>query len=221
MIEQTEEVVPKANLATRQATALARPLKVLVPLIKGELQNAYAAGIEHYRAVGEMLHEARYQIQKDSKESWSGWLAENFSLTERTAQRYMGLATELQFREAEDEWNQKDTNTTRASSPQRREIKTLSDYDSPDRHPSHQPAWHEPIKQITNALDVGKIRREYEDRMKEKKIIRDLALQLIDIGYKVLTTKLHPDKGGSPEAMRRLNEVRSSLKKFTEEQWNK
>jgi hypothetical protein len=35
-----------------------------------------------------------------------------------------------------------------------------------------------------------------------------LALQLIDIGYKVLSVKLHPDKGGSHDAMRRLNKVR-------------
>ena len=40
---------------------------------------------------------------------------------------------------------------------------------------------------------------------KEAQIARALGLQLIDIGYKVLVTKLHPDKGGSSEAMTRLN----------------
>jgi hypothetical protein len=39
-----------------------------------------------------------------------------------------------------------------------------------------------------------------------------LAMQLIDIGYKALATKLHPDKGGSGDAMSRLNEVRDRLK---------
>jgi DnaJ-class molecular chaperone len=39
-----------------------------------------------------------------------------------------------------------------------------------------------------------------------------LAMQLIDIGYKALATKFHPDKGGSRDAMSRLNEVRDRLK---------
>jgi curved DNA-binding protein CbpA len=48
---------------------------------------------------------------------------------------------------------------------------------------------------------------------KERETQRTLSLQLIDIGYKVLATKLHPDKGGSPEAMARLNQVRDALKR--------
>jgi hypothetical protein len=36
---------------------------------------------------------------------------------------------------------------------------------------------------------------------------------MIDIGYKILSAKLHPDKaGGSHEAMTRLNAVRMRLK---------
>lgn len=218
-----EETVTNSNLATRPTAALARPLKVLVPLIKDELQNAYAAGIDHYRKVGEMLHEARSHVKRDNKESWGNWLAVNFRLSETTARGYMGLATELQFRDAEEEiqQNQHDGDTRRAVGMQRPEIRTLSDYTHPNREKGHGPAWHEPVKQITNALDVGRIKREYEDRMKEKKVIRALALQLIDIGYKVLATKLHPDKGGSDEAMRRLNEIKTSLKKFTEDQWSR
>jgi hypothetical protein len=41
---------------------------------------------------------------------------------------------------------------------------------------------------------------------------RDLALELIDIGFKALATRLHPDRGGSKDAMRRLNRVRDELK---------
>jgi hypothetical protein len=48
----------------------------------------------------------------------------------------------------------------------------------------------------------------------ERALRRELALKLIDVGYKALATKLHPDKnrGGSNEAMVRLNEVRKILK---------
>jgi curved DNA-binding protein CbpA len=45
---------------------------------------------------------------------------------------------------------------------------------------------------------------------------KNLALKLIGIGYKVLSIKLHPDKGGSHDAMRRLNRVRAKLKEAYE-----
>jgi hypothetical protein len=41
---------------------------------------------------------------------------------------------------------------------------------------------------------------------------RKLALRLIDIGFKILDKELHPDKGGSRNAMARLNRVRDRLK---------
>lgn len=39
-----------------------------------------------------------------------------------------------------------------------------------------------------------------------------LGLRLIDIGYKTLAKELHPDMGGSQDAMARLNRVRERLK---------
>lgn len=41
---------------------------------------------------------------------------------------------------------------------------------------------------------------------------REFCLRIIDIGYKALATKLHPDMGGSQEEMARLNHVRERLK---------
>jgi hypothetical protein len=54
-------------------------------------------------------------------------------------------------------------------------------------------------------------KREREQR-REQKLEHRLALELIDSGYKLLATRLHPDKGGSLEAMTRLNAVRDKLK---------
>jgi len=44
---------------------------------------------------------------------------------------------------------------------------------------------------------------------------RKLAVELIDIGYKALALKLHPDKGGSTASMMQLNRVRDRLKTAT------
>jgi hypothetical protein len=41
---------------------------------------------------------------------------------------------------------------------------------------------------------------------------RELAVQLVDIGYRALAKRLHPDLGGSAEDMVRLNRARDELK---------
>lgn len=229
MIEQTEEAMPKSDLAVAGTVVLARPLKTLIPLIKDDLKTAFDSGIEYYTKAGEKLQEARCQLDSDNRRkkredrsTWDSWLHDNFQISKETARAYMNLAGEMQIRAIEDEIhrNQQDTNGSPASHRQRPEIKTLSDIREPGRG-SHQADWYAPVQNIlANQFDAAKVRREYEDKLKEKKVVRDLALQLIDIGYKVLATKLHPDKGGSSEAMSRLNEVKRLLKKFTEEQWN-
>jgi hypothetical protein len=63
--------------------------------------------------------------------------------------------------------------------------------------------------------NVNVLRKVGLERAAEYELKLKLATQLIDIGYKALASKLHPDKGGSPEAMARLNEVRSELKQHT------
>ena len=77
------------NVAVQTKRQIARPLKVLVPLIKDELTAGDSAGLEHYRRAGEMLNEARDQL---SGGSWTKWLSENFELSRITAYRYMKLA---------------------------------------------------------------------------------------------------------------------------------
>ena len=70
-------------------TSLTRPLKVLVPLIKEELEAGDNAGIEHYRKAGEMLQEAKEQVAHGE---FSGWLKRSFHLSSKSAYRYMKLA---------------------------------------------------------------------------------------------------------------------------------
>jgi hypothetical protein len=179
---------------SRTTSSLARPLKVLVPLIKDELDAGDAAGLEHYRKAGEMLLEARDQVTKGE---WISWVERNFELSERTARRYMKLAA---MRQAP------------ASRGREHEHKrTLSEVVDPPRN-SHQPTWHQPVQQIVNRVDVEALAVDRQNQKKERDLERDLALQLIDIGYKVLVKTLHPDKGGSREAMQRLNRVRDLLK---------
>jgi len=44
-----------------------------------------------------------------------------------------------------------------------------------------------------------------------------LALDVVEAGFKVLTMRYHPDKGGSPETMAVLLQVRADLGKIIDE----
>ena len=62
--------------------------------------------------------------------------------------------------------------------------------------------------------DYQGLSRQARERASEREERRKLGRRLTDIGYKQLAMKLHPDKGGSVEAMARLNRARDHLKKF-------
>lgn len=175
--------------ALRTTTEIARPLKVLVPLIQNELEAGDNAGIEHYRRAGEMLIEAKEQVEHGE---WKGWIERNFHLSATTARRYMQLVAATQ-------------------NNRRRLFSTMSEAVEPHRA-HHQTSWHQPVQEIASRVNVAALAKEQLDKEREQQLLHKLGHQLIDIGYKVLSSKLHPDKGGSSEAMSRLNKVRSILK---------
>ena len=61
------------------------------------------------------------------------------------------------------------------------------------------------LKYLTDVEAQGRAEREAQ---------RQLGRQLVDIGYKALAKELHPDTGGSQEAMARLNRARDHIKRF-------
>ena len=172
-----------------------RPLQVLVGLIRKELAAGDAAGIEHYRKAGEMLLEAKTQVARGE---WGGWLERNFHRSQDTANKYMRLAR---------------GSVPPAENTRQRVFSTLSEFIG-DQRDTHAPAWTTPVKKIVDRVDteVLNLRRDELKRVEEREAQKKLALQLIDIGYKVLARTLHPDKGGSRDAMARLNAVRDRLK---------
>ena len=175
-------------------TTIARPLKALVPLIQRELQAGTEAGLEHYRRAGEMLLEARAQIIHGS---WTGWLKKHFELSQLTASRYMRLAKLAQ------------------ENPDILRSANNMDYTAVvgDRTPRQQTggAWRPVLKAARN-LDAELFAQERQSEANEVQVHRDLAIQLIDLGYRALATRLHPDQGGSKDAMQRLHRVRDQLK---------
>src|SRR5262245_43649064 len=165
---------------------IARPLKVLIPMIQSELQQGNAAGREHYMHAGEMLNEAKPQVGHGN---WSRWLTKNFDLSMRTAQDYMRWAREAQKRGGP------------AHMPSMFEFTGGTDRRRDDRQSTQQQAFRRVLRDVARDDFV----QERQARDDEVRLHRELAEELVDIGYRALATRLHPDRGGSKDAMSRLN----------------
>jgi hypothetical protein len=163
--------------------AVARPLKVLVPLIKDDLDAAHAAGLEHYRAAGEKLLEAKVQMEHGE---FGPWLKHNFKLSDRQARTYMALAKQ-----------------NGSALP----FSSLGDFQRRTSKP--KPAPVRPSETILDYSDMAWMAKAKSDREAEKK----LAVEMIDAGYRALAKKYHPDNGGSNEQMAMLTRMRDKIKK--------
>ena len=68
------------------------------------------------------------------------------------------------------------------------------------------------------AVDTDRLAKDYLAKTQEKRALKNLAIRLVDIGFKVLSKELHPDKKtGSAEAMTRLTAVKRALKQALEQ----
>jgi hypothetical protein len=177
-------------VAVREKSQIARPLSVLVPLIQEEVLAGNDAGKEHYYHAGKLLLEVRDSGQvADFK--WKKWLEDNFALSQRTAYNWMTFAERVD----ED--------------PSLLHVRASMFEIARPKEARRQKARHAAFK-LHKPID--KFTAEKQARADETKLLRALALELIDIGFKVLATRLHSDHGGSDDAMRRLNRVRRELK---------
>ena len=178
------------SIAVKQKSQIARPLSELVPLIREELATGNEVGKEHYYQAGKLLLEVRESGQV-AEFKWNKWLKENFALSHTTAYTYM------RFAERVDE----DPSLLKAPLSMWETVFPEESQKRKKRRAAFK--LHKPIDRFT---------ADKQARAEETKLHRALALEVIDIGFKVLATRLHSDHGGSDAAMRRLNRVRRELK---------
>jgi hypothetical protein len=65
---------------------------------------------------------------------------------------------------------------------------------------------------MNNLTIIDILRGQYQRRREKESLIREMAEQLIDAGYRVMAKKAHPDNGGSTEKMENLSDAREFLK---------
>jgi len=194
------------TLVSSEGKMTVRPLSVLVQLIKQDIERgneaSRAAGLPHYRAAGEKMLEAKAQLPHGE---FTGWIRRHFNLGGRAARLYMSLAHAT-----------KDIEKGTAIPPEQRDITFQEAIRKHTKNVNFgkPAAWRAEIDDsVRRVLDSAKrLEKENLTRQQERAAEKNLALQLISIGFKALASKLHPDKGGTKDAMMRLNRVRDRLK---------
>lgn len=141
------------KMATVEKNEVARPLKVLIPLINDALDHEHEAGIEYRRKAGAYFLEAR--VNFGTAAEWYSWIGRTFkhretgnSINERTVRKYVELAeTTKQF----------------VAAGVRIPFRTMSHFTDPSRE-HHQPAWHEPVREALNTVNVERLLQEKQTR---------------------------------------------------------
>jgi|SRR5262245_19715083 len=181
---------------------VARPLKMLIPMIQGELQMGNEAGHEHYRRAGEMLIEAKDQVGYGG---WGRWLSKNFELNPKTASVYM-------------RWAKHHAEYTGRGAPEEAKFRSLREMrgDAERSREKYQSKQAQDFRRVLRDVARDTFVQERQTRDDEVRLHRELAEELVDLGYRALATRLHPDRGGSKDAMSRLNRVRDELRQFAQ-----
>lgn len=189
------------EVTNKSETAVARPLKVLAPLIKKDFDEAEKAGRPFQEAAGAKLIEAQDGHFDGNTIGFYKWAEKSFGktrLTIRTCMAWSALGGAKSFK------TQREVRLMPKAQGGLGHIKPVAR------------EWTAPVDDIVERARKEAFRLVQDEalsRAQERDAERALAHRLIDIGYKVLAKELHPDKvGGSKDAMKRLNSVRDKLK---------
>jgi hypothetical protein len=182
-----------------------RPPSVLVPLIRDDLKQARVAvekaGTPFYQSAGEKLIEAKSQLERGT---FMSWVKDNCRISQRTANQYMELARKMA-----------NGNAIPGDDEEELSLRAAVRKHTANKNYGKAASWQADIKEHAKRARAEAARlavEEHLSRSGERDAEKQLALRLIDIGFKVLVKELHPDRGGTKDAMSRLSRVRERLK---------
>jgi hypothetical protein len=191
-----------STLTKSESHEVARPLKMLVPLIKSDLEKGDEAGMPYFIAAGEKLNEARDGHYKGNTSGFFSWAEETFGKKREQIRLYMASAAARNgksFKSLKHFRREGLGHTPEPMGPRTRIFRE----------------WTAPVDAIADKAREEQRRLALAEdltRKQEREAESKLGLRLISIGYRVLAQEFHTDKGGSREAMTRLNRVRDRLK---------
>jgi hypothetical protein len=180
----------KTQLTSKGETRLARPLNVLSPLIRKDLETGERLSMSYYISAGVKLNEGRENFPKGpagSEKFWKWFEKQDYPVARKQAGRYMKLAT------------------ADISKSRTRESKAF---------PSIRQAIGEGRRTTLSAADRAAILEEQARRHAATDARGAMGHKILKAGYRALAKKLHPDKGGSNDEMALLNEAKDELEDF-------
>jgi hypothetical protein len=183
------------NTLTKTDKRVARPLSVIAGLIKKERQHADEDSKDHWKQIALLLVEAFVHFNGNWKEFEKWFDGEQFDFGFRSARDKLRALNNVEKVAA---------------------AKSIPFWKA--RKPDH--TYTEPEDEVREKVRKSvefsrRIMAEAAVKRDESDAIRKLALQIVDVGFKLLSTKFHPDRrGGSADAMRRLNAARALLKGY-------
>lgn len=173
---------------------MARPLNELARLIQDDFKHgkdaADRAAMPHFRDAGEKLLEAKRRMPHGE---FTPWLEKNVSVTRKQANLWMRLA------------NQKEPAGSFSS------LADFTRQTMKSRTPRELPGEPLLVSDGTNQSETLGLVRGDGDRADEASAERAIELEIIAMGFKTLSRKYHPDKGGPNEEMVRLVAARDRL----------
>lgn len=191
-----------------ESKAIVRPLRTLIPLIKTNIERGDREGERaarpHYENAGAELIEAAMSDERGYSAFWD-WAEESFGRNRKFLRSCMEFAFENngKFQNATTTFETLDE-LLRSAGKKRHFVNRTRD------------SVNEEVRDTMRNVKGNEYARPaaVTPKASERTLRNKLALQLIDVGYKALAVKLHPDKSkeGSNEAMARLNAVRTMLK---------
>jgi hypothetical protein len=144
-------------------------------MIQAELQMGDTAGYEHFCTAGGLLVEAKGQVAHGQ---WGRWLSKNFELSDRTAQLYMQWARHRdQIRNGLAETEHTSLFDMTGGTERRR-----NEYGSKQQRA---------LRDILRDLARDEYIQQKQSHKDELQLHRELAVQLVDTGYRALATRLH------------------------------
>lgn len=185
---------------------VARPLSTIYAEVKSTYTKGKTAAYETWRPfeehIGLLLLEAKTHFGPRAHGFKDSFNRQGFEFSFSSANRYMGYAEKLG--ELPD-FIRHSVVTPTIKPPSVRSVLG---------HKYQVPEWRDEFKKLHEeaAARAPKFLKPRRDHEKEDKLVQALALRIIDAGFKVLSTTMHPDKGGSVDGMRRLNAARAKLK---------
>jgi len=181
----------------QDAQEVVRPLKLLTALIKTDIEHgdeaAERAGMEFYRQAGAKLAEAKRDHFAGRTAEFYAWADRNFHKSQARIRAWVQLSGHDDVKS----------------------LKSIRESEGAARKPGgsvYRP-WTASVDAIAERAQREAIRLGEElTRKQERDAEAQLGRRLSDIGYRVRAKELHPDKGGSKDAMARLGRVRDRLR---------